>query len=73
VNDNPWEDICRRNGHVFTDVPFVISEFVQLLEQKGLPHHLFTPDEFQTCFPASDILSLGEDGHQHIVLVGRKK
>ena len=209
MNDNPWEDIYRRDGHIFTDIPFVVSEFAKLLEQKGLagsrfldvgcgngrmlvyfglhgyqvtgfdsspsalrlarewlgreklpgnvlrsdfryafpfsndtfevlvstqvihhallksvlftisevtrvvrsggyilitvpmlrenvksrdweeiehhtfvplsgtekglPHHLFAPDELYSCFPAFDVLSLGEDGHQHIVLVGRKK
>ena len=56
-----WEEIER---HTF--IPFSGTE-------KGLPHHLFTPDEFQECFPDFDIISLGEDGNRHIALIGRKK
>ena len=41
--------------------------------EKGLPHHLFTPDEFKASFPAFEILSLEEDGNKHIALIGRKK
>jgi SAM-dependent methyltransferase len=36
LNDNPWEDIYRRDGHIFTDIPRVIPEFAKLLEQNGL-------------------------------------
>ena len=36
MDDNPWDDIYRRDGHVFTDIPFVIPEFSKLLEQNGL-------------------------------------
>ena len=56
-----WEEIER---HTF--VPLSGTE-------KGLPHHLFTPDEFRACFPGFDIFSLDEDGNQHIALIGRKK
>lgn len=56
-----WEEIER---HTF--VPFSGTE-------KGLPHHLFTLDEFRACFPGFDILSLGEDGDRHIALIGCKK
>jgi hypothetical protein len=49
-----------------TFVPFSGTE-------KGLPHHLFTPDEFRECFPGFDILSLSEDDNRHIALIGRKK
>jgi SAM-dependent methyltransferase len=49
-----------------TFVPFSGTE-------KGLPHHLFTPDEFREYFPRFDILSLNEDDNQHIALIGRKK
>ena len=35
MNDNPWEDIYRRDGHVFTEIPAVIPEFVSLLKQHG--------------------------------------
>ena len=41
--------------------------------EMGLPHHLFTPDEFKVSFPAFEILSLGEDGNRHIALIGCKK
>lgn len=41
--------------------------------EKGLPHHLFTSEEFGACFPAFDILSLGEESNPHIALIGRKK
>ena len=34
--DNPWEDIYHRDGHIFTDVPFIIPEFADLLVQNGL-------------------------------------
>lgn len=56
-----WEEIER---HTF--VPLSGTE-------KGLPHHLFTLDEFGECFPSFEVLSLREDGHQHIALIGRKK
>ena len=41
--------------------------------EKGLPHHLFTPDEFGACFPAFEILSLDEDDNRHMALIGCKK
>jgi len=60
-SEEEWEEIER---HTF--VPLSGTE-------KGLPHHLFTLDEFGVCFPAFEILSLGEDGHGHIALTGRRK
>jgi SAM-dependent methyltransferase len=33
MNDNPWEDIYRRDGHVFTDLPPVAAPFAELLEE----------------------------------------
>jgi SAM-dependent methyltransferase len=41
--------------------------------EKGLPHHLFTPEEFGACFPAFDILSLEERGQVVIVLIAQKR
>ena len=35
ANDNPWEDIFRRDGHVFTEIHAVIPEFAGLLEGQG--------------------------------------
>ena len=61
VEARDWEEI---EYHTF--VPLSGTE-------KGLPHHLFMPDEFQTSFPAFDIHSLGDDGNKHSVLIGRKK
>lgn len=59
--EEEWEEIER---HTFVPLSGI---------EKGLPHHLFTLDEFGACFPEFDILSLGEDGHGHITLIGRKK
>src|SRR5512147_3091029 len=33
MNDNPWEDIYRRDGHVFTDLPPVAVPFAELLDE----------------------------------------
>ncbi len=33
MNDNPWEDIYRRDGHVFTDPPPVAAPFAELLDE----------------------------------------
>jgi len=41
--------------------------------EKGLPHHLFTPEEFSTCFPAFDILSLQERGEVVLALTAQKR
>jgi len=41
--------------------------------EKGLPHHLFTMEEFGTCFPDFDTLSLSVEGNHHIALIGCKK
>jgi hypothetical protein len=41
--------------------------------ERGLLHHLFTPDEFKASFPAFEILSLGQDGNRHMAIIGRKK
>ena len=35
TTDNPWEDIYRRDGHVFTEIHAVIPEFASLLERQG--------------------------------------
>lgn len=40
--------------------------------EKGLPHHLFTLEEFGACFPAFEILSLEMRGDVVIALKGRK-
>jgi SAM-dependent methyltransferase len=40
--------------------------------EKGLPHHLFTLEEFAACFPAFDILSVEERGDVVIILIARK-
>lgn len=61
ASDKKWEEI---EYHTF--VPLSGTE-------KGLPHHLFTPDEFKASFPAFEIIFLGEDGHRHMALIGRKK
>jgi SAM-dependent methyltransferase len=60
-SEEKWEEIER---HTFVPLSGI---------EKGLPHHLFTLDEFGACFPAFDVLSLGEDGNGHIVLTGRKR
>jgi len=60
-SEEEWEEI---EHHTF--VPLSGTE-------KGLPHHLFTPDEFAACFPAFDILSLGGGNKGYIVLIGCKK
>jgi len=41
--------------------------------EKGLPHHLFTKDEFAACFPAFEILSLQERGEVVLALTARKR
>jgi SAM-dependent methyltransferase len=33
MNDNPWEAIYRRDGHVFTDLPPVAAPFAELLDE----------------------------------------
>ena len=33
MNDNPWEGIYRRDGHVFTEVPPVAASFAELLDE----------------------------------------
>ena len=33
MNDNPWEDIYRRDGHVFTEVPPIAAPFAELLDE----------------------------------------
>lgn len=33
MNDNPWEDIYRRDGHVFTDLPPIAAPFAELLDE----------------------------------------
>jgi SAM-dependent methyltransferase len=35
MNDNPWEDIYRRDGHVFTEVPPIAAPFAELLDEHG--------------------------------------
>ena len=60
-SEEQWEEVER---HTFVPLSGI---------EKGLPHHLFTPDEFGECFPAFEILSLGEDGKGHIALTGRRK
>jgi SAM-dependent methyltransferase len=60
-SDQEWEEI---EHHTF--VPLSGTE-------KGLPHHLFTLDEFGASFPAFDILSLEMRGEWVIALTGRKK
>jgi len=80
--------IVRCGGYILITVPFFkeTSEseegweeiehhtFIPLSgTEKGLPHHLFTSEEFGVCFPAFDILSLGEESNWHIALIGRKK
>jgi hypothetical protein len=41
--------------------------------EKGLPHHLFTPEEFWEIFPHFDILDLQLIEDRHIALIARKK
>ncbi len=60
-SEEEWEEI---EHHTF--VPLSGTE-------KGLPHHLFTPDEFGACFPAFDIISLEIRGGRVLALTGRKK
>ena len=60
-SEEKWEEI---EYHTF--VP-------QSGAEKGLPHHLFTPDEFGACFPDFDILSLEMRGEWVMALTGRKK
>lgn len=62
--EEEWEEIER---HTF--VPTAGME-------KGLPHHLFTLDEFRSCFPAFNILFLDQvvnEFNEYITLTGRKK
>ena len=33
--DNPWEDIYRRDGHVFTEVSPIAAPFAELLDEHG--------------------------------------
>jgi len=35
MNDNPWEVIYRRDGHVFTEVPPIAAPFAELLDEHG--------------------------------------
>jgi len=60
-SEEEWEEIER---HTFVPLSGI---------EKGLPHHLFTLEEFGAYFPAFDILSLGEDGNGHIALTGCRK
>jgi SAM-dependent methyltransferase len=60
-SEEEWEEIER---HTFVPLSGI---------EKGLPHHLFTLDEFGACFSAFEILSLGEDDKGHIALIGRRK
>lgn len=41
--------------------------------ETGLPHHLFTLEEFGAAFPAFDILSLKAHGEKVLALTGRKR
>ena len=60
-SEEDWEEI---EHHTF--VPLSGTE-------KGLPHHLFTSEEFGACFPDFNILSLSVEGNFHIALIGCKK
>ena len=40
MTDNPWEDIYHRDGHVFTDIPAIIPEFAELLNNHKECHTL---------------------------------
>jgi SAM-dependent methyltransferase len=41
--------------------------------EAGLPHHLFTPEEFGAAFSGFDILSLKVHGEKVLALTGRKR
>jgi SAM-dependent methyltransferase len=42
-------------------------------EEKGLPHHFFTPDEFRDIFPNFDVLDLRVEDGKVIILEAIKK
>lgn len=80
--------IVRPDGFILITVPFfkgtsTSKESWEEIEQhtfvplsgteKGLPHHLFTPDEFEACFPGFNILSLNKEGNRHMALIGCKE
>lgn len=41
--------------------------------EMGLPHHLFTPEEFAAAFPGFEIVALQRHGKKVLALTGRKK
>jgi hypothetical protein len=41
--------------------------------EKGLPHHLFTPEEFRAIFPRFEVLELGVIDDRIIALTANKK
>ncbi|MBN2388517.1 MAG: methyltransferase domain-containing protein [Anaerolineales bacterium] len=36
MHENPWEQVYRQDGHVFTDLPPIVPDFVRLLKAKEL-------------------------------------
>jgi SAM-dependent methyltransferase len=79
--------ITRMNGMILVSVPTYEAiredspEFIEIEpntfiptsgSEKGLPHHIFTRDEFQNLFPHFQVLDLQEIDHRVIVLTAVK-
>ena len=61
LSDSPASNEIEPNTFIPTDGP-----------EKGLPHHLFTPEEFREIFPNFDVVELYVNEGRQIVLIAVK-